>query len=205
MAATSSSRGTKRSYEESAEFDDFSSTAPAGMPSSGDMQSVLNSFGSDISKTMDLKRKRLEAFSQASIKCSNRKVEEIWKIHQEERGKLQDQYIKQLNTLVTQWEGDMQKTKESDEKLQNLLRQQQKLFQQQRVTQQQKLMSIKQLAEQFTKSTEKLDTCHQQQQVAMQADLRKEMALLQKKMLMDSQNQEISQVRKTLQTMLAQV
>ena len=34
---------------------------------------------------------------------------------------------------------------------QNLLRQQQKLFQQQRVTQQQKLMSIKQLAEQFTK------------------------------------------------------
>ena len=34
------------------------------------------------------------------------------------RNKLQDQYVKQLNSLVSQWESDMQKAKDGDEKLQ---------------------------------------------------------------------------------------
>ena len=39
----------------------------------------------DISKNLETKRKRLETFTHASVKASNRKVEEVWKKQQTER------------------------------------------------------------------------------------------------------------------------
>ena len=49
------------------------------------MQSLIAGFGADVSKTLDAKRKRLETFTQASLKASNTKVEKIWKAQQAER------------------------------------------------------------------------------------------------------------------------
>ena len=39
----------------------------------------------DISKSLASKRKRLEGFTQASLKTSNKKVDEVWKTQHEER------------------------------------------------------------------------------------------------------------------------
>lgn len=39
----------------------------------------------DISKSLESKRKRLETFTQSSVKASSKKVEEIWKKQQQER------------------------------------------------------------------------------------------------------------------------
>ena len=46
-----------------------------------------NSFmiSADIAKTVAAKRKRLEQYTQSSLKSSSRKVEDIWKIQQNER------------------------------------------------------------------------------------------------------------------------
>ena len=107
----------------------------------------------------------------------------------------------------------------------------------QRNIQAQRLKTIKQLHEQYKKGMDELEKCHRKQQVDMQTEIKKEMALLQKKMLMESvskeggrgrgrerererergegvfkplqhlfqQHQEISNVRRTLKNMLAQV
>ena len=53
--------------------------------------------------------------------------------------------------VLNQWETDIQKSKEAEEKLSNMFKQQQKLFQQQRVVQAQRLKTIKQLQEQYIK------------------------------------------------------
>ena len=37
------------------------------------------SISADISKTISAKRKRLETYTQNSLKMSNKKVEEFWK------------------------------------------------------------------------------------------------------------------------------
>ncbi len=42
-------------------------------------------YVADIAKNLDVKRKRLETFTQASVKTSNKKVQEIWKSQQTER------------------------------------------------------------------------------------------------------------------------
>lgn len=44
---------------------------------------------------MASKRKRLEGFTQASLKTSNKKVEEVWKTQQEERSVVLQQLLDQ--------------------------------------------------------------------------------------------------------------
>ena len=67
------------------------------------------------------------------------------------RRRLGDEYQKQVLAVLSQWESDVQKSKDSEEKLQTMFKQQQKLFQQQRIVQSQRLKTIKQLHEQYTK------------------------------------------------------
>ncbi|KAK3594135.1 hypothetical protein CHS0354_040909 [Potamilus streckersoni] len=167
-----------------------------------EMQKMLESFGADITKTLSSKRKRLEQLTQNSLKSSNKKVDDIFKLQQSERSRLYEEYTKQLGSVIQQWEVDVEKIKDQEEKLTILFKQQQKLFQQSRIVQSQRLKTIKQLHEQFTKGMDDLEKSHQIQQSNAQNELKKEMFLLQKKILMDTQQQEVANVRKSLQTML---
>ncbi|XP_072419592.1 synaptonemal complex protein 3 isoform X1 [Chiloscyllium punctatum] len=168
----------------------------------GDVATMLERFGADINKAILAKKKRLEVYTKSSLKTSNQKIEQVWKVQQQERQKLTDDYCKQFTGIFQQWEKDIQKAKDQEEKIENLFRQQQKLFQQMRVVQGQRLKSIKQLYDQFLKNLEELEKSHTEQQSAVQSELRKEMALFQKRILMDTQQQEMATVRKSLQSML---
>lgn len=188
------SKGKKRAYEEEEE-------EPQNF--GGEMQKMLDCFGADISKTLVAKRKRLEQYTQNSLKTQGKKVEDIWKNQQAERQRLGEEFRKQVASVFGQWESDLEKTKDQEEKLQNLFKQQQKLFQQSRVVQSQRLKSIKQLHDQYIKGLQDMERTHAEQQVnSVHSEMKKEMAALQKKILMDTQQQEMANVRKSLQTML---
>uniref|UniRef100_A0A8C0LEN1 Synaptonemal complex protein 3 n=1 Tax=Canis lupus dingo TaxID=286419 RepID=A0A8C0LEN1_CANLU len=147
------------------------------------------------------KRKRLELYTKASLKTSNQKIEHVWKTQQEQRQKLNQEYSQQFVTLFQQWEMDMQKIEEQEEKL-NLFRQQQKIFQQSRIVQSQRLKTVRQLYEQFVKNMEELEKNHDNLLTGAQNELKKEMSMLQKKIMMETQQQEMASVRKSLQSML---
>ena len=68
----------------------------------------------------------------------------------------------------------------------NLYKQQQKLFQQQRIVQSQRLKRVRQLLEDHTKNLQDLQRSHEAQQVTVQEQLRKEINMLQKKILTDT-------------------
>nr|XP_055192549.1 synaptonemal complex protein 3 isoform X3 [Nyctereutes procyonoides] len=156
----------------------------------------------DINKALLAKRKRLELYTKASLKTSNQKIEHVWKTQQEQRQKLNQEYSQQFVTLFQQWEMDMQKIEEQEEKLANLFRQQQKIFQQSRIVQSQRLKTVRQLYEQFVKNMEELEKNHDNLLTGAQNELKKEMAMLQKKIMMETQQQEMASVRKSLQSML---
>uniref|UniRef100_A0A8C5UJG7 XLR/SYCP3/FAM9 domain-containing protein n=1 Tax=Malurus cyaneus samueli TaxID=2593467 RepID=A0A8C5UJG7_9PASS len=162
---------------------------------------MLERFGADINKALLAKRKRLEMYTKASLKTSNQKIEHVWKTQQEQRQKLNHEFSQQFLTLFQQWDVDVQKAEEQEEKL-NMLRQQQKVFQQARIVQSQRLKTIKQLYDQFLKSMEELEKSNENLLAGAQNELRKEMAMLQKKIMMDTQQQEMATVRKSLQSML---
>ncbi|KAH9519497.1 Synaptonemal complex protein 3 [Bulinus truncatus] len=169
---------------------------------SHEMQKMLEGFGADISKTLVQKKKRMEQLTQASLKNANKKVEEIWKNQQIARARLQEEFSKQVLLVYQQWESDIEKFKEQEEKLNTLLKQQQKFFQQSRIIQSQRLKTIKEMSEQFIKGLEDLERSRQSQQSSLQSELKKEMQLLQKKILMDTQQQEMANVRKSLHSIL---
>ncbi|XP_012628108.2 synaptonemal complex protein 3 isoform X2 [Microcebus murinus] len=152
----------------------------------GEVQNMLERFGADINKALLAKRKRLEMYTKASLKTSNQKIEHVWKTQQEQRQKLKQEYSQQFTTLFQQWDVDVQKAEEQEEKLINTFRQQQKVFQQSRIVQSQRLKTIKQLYEQFIKSMEDLAKEHDSLLSGAQNELRKEMAMLQKKIMMET-------------------
>ncbi|KFP61399.1 Synaptonemal complex protein 3 [Cariama cristata] len=168
----------------------------------GEVQNMLERFGADINKALLAKRKRLEMYTKASLKTSNQKIEHVWKTQQEQRQKLNQEFSQQFLTLFQQWDVDVQKAEEQEEKLVNMFRQQQKVFQQARIVQSQRLKTIKQLYEQFLKSMEELEKSNENLLAGAQSELRKEMSMLQKKIMMDTQQQEMATVRKSLQSML---
>ncbi|KAJ7329082.1 hypothetical protein JRQ81_015256 [Phrynocephalus forsythii] len=168
----------------------------------GEVQNMLERFGADINKALLAKRKRLEMYTKASLKTSNQKIEHVWKTQQEQRQKVNQEYSQQFLHVFQQWDADIQKAEEQEEKLANMFRQQQKVFQQARIVQSQRLKTIKQLYEQFLKSMEDMEKNNENLLTGTQIELRKEMAMLQKKIMMDTQQQEMATVRKSLQSML---
>uniref|UniRef100_G1PGK5 Synaptonemal complex protein 3 n=1 Tax=Myotis lucifugus TaxID=59463 RepID=G1PGK5_MYOLU len=152
-----------------------------------DMGKVLNiSFASNISNALNTKKKRLALYTKISLKTSNQKIEHIWKTQQEQRQKLSQEYSQQFLTLFQQWETDIQNAKKQEEKLANLFQQQQQFFQQSRLGQSQRLKTIKQLYEQFIKSMEDLEKNSDTLVTDAQNELKNEMAMLQKQIMMDT-------------------
>ncbi|MBN3303682.1 SYCP3 protein, partial [Amia calva] len=151
---------------------------------------------------MQAKKKRLDAYAKSSLKSSNQKLEQMWKTQQNQRLKLTQDYSQQFYSVLQQWEAEVQKSEEQEEKLNTFVRQQQKFFQQARIVQSQKLKTIRQMYEQFVKNTEEMEKSQEAFLMGAQTELRKEMSLLQKKIMMDTQQQEMATVRKSLQSML---
>ncbi|XP_036154531.1 synaptonemal complex protein 3 [Myotis myotis] len=168
----------------------------------GEVQNILERFGANISNALNTKKKRLALYTKISLKTSNQKIEHIWKTQQEQRQKLSQEYSQQFLTLFQQWETDIQNSKKQEEKLANLFQQQQQIFQQSRLGQSQRLKTIKQLYEQFIKSMEDLEKNSDTLVTDAQNELKNEMAMFQKQIMMDTQQQEMAIVRKSLQSML---
>nr|XP_046249106.1 synaptonemal complex protein 3 [Scatophagus argus] len=181
-----------------ADFEEEGSTCAVG----NEVHSMLEKFGADISKVMQAKRKRLECLTKNYMKGSQHKLEQLWNKYHSHRRQMTQQYSQQVSSALQQWEAEAQRAEEQEEKLNNLFRQQQKILQQARVVQNQKLKTVRELYEQSVKNVEEMEKSYDAFLQDAQQELRKEMATLQKKILMDTQQQEMATVRKSLQSML---
>uniref|UniRef100_A0A8C2X4J3 Synaptonemal complex protein 3 n=1 Tax=Cyclopterus lumpus TaxID=8103 RepID=A0A8C2X4J3_CYCLU len=151
-----------------------------------EVHSMLEKFGADISKVMQNKKKRLESLTKNYMKGSQQKLEQLWNSYHGQRQKMTQQYSQQVSSALQQWESEAQRAEEQEEKLNSLFRQQQKILQQARVVQNQKLKTVRELYEQFVKNMEDMEKSHDAFLQGAQQELRKEMANLQKKILMDT-------------------
>ncbi|XP_055975479.1 synaptonemal complex protein 3 [Sorex fumeus] len=140
----------------------------------------------DIDKTLIAKRKRLEMYTKASLRTSRQKIENIWKVEQEQRQKLSQEYSQQFLTLFQQWDVDMQKAQKQEQQLTNMFQQQQQIFQQSRIVQSQRLKTLKQLYDQFIKNMEEMEKNHDVLLTGAHNELKKEMAMLQKQIMMET-------------------
>lgn len=180
-------------------------TMNTNSPEKLEIGAMLNSFGTDVSKTLAAKRKKLAGFTSAAMKTSNKRYEDIFVQQQSQREKIICEYEKKVGNVFTQWDSDTSKAKEADEKVETIIRQLQKSLQQQRVVQNQRQSSVRSMHEQFVKTMREMAVIHREQQSNIHGELRKELANLQKKMMEDEKEKEMITMRRSLQSMLAQV
>ncbi|KAM9792746.1 synaptonemal complex protein 3 [Neosynchiropus ocellatus] len=167
-----------------------------------EVHSMLERFGADISKVMQAKKKHLEGLTKTYMKGSQQKLEQLWNHYHGQRKKMTQQYSEQVSAALQQWETEAQRAEEQEDKMNNLFKQQQRILQHARLHQNQKLKVVRELYEQFVKNMEEMETSHESFLQEANQELRKEMSSLQKKILMDTQQQDLATVRKSLQTML---
>nr|XP_035937911.1 synaptonemal complex protein 3-like isoform X2 [Halichoerus grypus] len=167
-----------------------------------ELQNMLERFEGDIRNLFHEKRKRCMMDTRASVKNINQKIERVWKAQEEQRQKLYHEYCQQFLTLLREWNIDVQRAKEEEEKLANILQQQQEVLQHSRTVQSQRMQAIKGLYEQFLESVEDLEKNQENFLTGEQSELRKEMAMLQKHLMMEHQQQEVAVFQKSLHSPL---
>ncbi|XP_005674029.1 synaptonemal complex protein 3-like isoform X2 [Sus scrofa] len=183
--------GEKRPYEDTLEEE-----------LGNEVQKVLEGFQVDIKQALIAKRKKFEMNTKASIKTAKEKIDRVWKTQQEQRQNLHLEYSQQFQTLFREWDIDIQKAQEQEEKLANMFQEQRKSLQQARIVQNQRLKKIQNLYEQFLKSMEELEKDHDRLLTDEQNEVRQEMAKLQDKIMVETQQQELAIVQKSLQSLL---
>ncbi|XP_061533145.1 synaptonemal complex protein 3 [Phycodurus eques] len=166
-----------------------------------EVHNMLERFGADINKVMLTKRKRLESLTKTYMNGGQQKMEQLWNNYHKQRQKMTQDCSQQLSSVLQQWRLEAQQMEEQEEKLNNLMRQQQKVVQQTKVLQNQKLESIQELFKHFVKNMEEMEKSQEGVLHQAQQELRKEMATMQKKILTETQHQELASVRKSLHTM----
>ncbi|XP_072814266.1 synaptonemal complex protein 3-like [Vicugna pacos] len=163
---------------------------------------MLEGFQDDIKRALLAKRKMFEMNMKASISTTNAKIGHVWKTQLEQRQNLHLRYSRQLRTLLREWNIDVQKAQEQEEKLANMFREQRKILRQARIVQYQRLKKMKNLYEQFLKSMEELDKDHELLLTDEQSEVRQEMAKLQNKIMLEAQHLDLAVVESYLQTLL---
>jgi len=168
----------------------------------GEMNSIMNMFQTTIAQKTGAKRKRSEQFLNASVKVSAKKMEEVVQRQGLERKKLQEQYQCQIDTLIHTWDGEIEKCKEMEEKLATTFRQQQKFYTTLRVNQTKILNDMKGLCTQYNTAIDQLEKLHTSQQGDLQGELKREVSLLHKKYLMDTQTAELAKMKQNMHQIL---
>ncbi|XP_037367693.2 synaptonemal complex protein 3-like [Talpa occidentalis] len=167
-----------------------------------ELREMLEKFKEDIAKVHHEKRKSFQRNTDASIRAIYQKIEHIWKIQDEQRQKLFQEYSQQFLTLFQEWNIDVQKVKEEEEKLANLIQEQKNFFQQTRMLHHERQKKLNSLYEEFLKSMEDLDKDQEHLIMDENGELRQEMAALQNNIMIQSQEQDMAVVRNYLQSML---
>lgn len=168
----------------------------------GDMVDIFQSFRDDIQKTLNSKKQKLEAFTHEAYEANVRTMKKVTDGQATERKRLNGQFSHHVAQVLEQWEQDLKKTIESEDNLCAIIKQQQKLIQQNRATNTHRLKTLRQLHESYTKGVEDLEECHANHQASAKEELRKELADLEKKILEDTQRQDMANVRRSLSTVL---
>ncbi|XP_054710350.1 synaptonemal complex protein 3-like [Uloborus diversus] len=163
---------------------------------------MLEKFGNEVNKTMQVKKKKMEQFTQETMRMTVNKIFEVSKKQYLEREKVIEQFRNQFFSMIHEAETEVAKAKEAEAKFQKFMTQNQKQQQQFRSSQVLRLQSLKNMSEEFSKGMNALEENHIQSFASVHDELRKDMALMLKKMMGETQQQEMSNIRNQLKHIL---
>ncbi|XP_067004107.1 synaptonemal complex protein 3-like [Anabrus simplex] len=191
----------KRSYTSDPEMGEDCENVNTNSDFGGDMSKFVENLGVDMNKALQAKRKRMEQYTAGAIKANQAKIKEMWQYQAENRKTFNEELYKNVTVVINQWEADLAHFREQEDKMLKIIHQQVKLTKEMRTSQLEKIETLRKLHDSFYKGWQEQETQHSEQCNNMQAELKKELISLQKKIMMKSQQEEMANMQKSLKSM----
>ncbi|KAG8186573.1 hypothetical protein JTE90_020869 [Oedothorax gibbosus] len=160
------------------------------------MSNMLEDFNMDVQNLMTAKRKCIKQLVQDSIETTTEKVSDTDKLQIEEKGKLSEQFKTEFNLMIQQTQGELEKIKSVEMKVERVLNTMKRKKKQENILHLSHLDEFKKLNKEFCEDLYNLDRHHLQQYHKMIEEIRKDVSGIEKKILYDSQKNEMKNIRK---------
>ncbi|XP_028617551.1 synaptonemal complex protein 3-like [Grammomys surdaster] len=163
---------------------------------------ILGKIGVDINRALSAKRQRMETTSRQTFEGVEQKMKEVWNSHEDAMAQLNAESAQAFANLFQQWNEDFKKFREQHDKLVKDFQEQEKIFQQSRFIRNQRLKEIRQVHEQFLQNLEDLEKRNDILLTGTQSELKKEIDKLWRKIMKESQQQEMTSGHQSFQSVL---
>ncbi|XP_076418099.1 synaptonemal complex protein 3-like [Peromyscus maniculatus bairdii] len=168
-----------------------------------EIHTMLDKYRDGINKSLLKKRRRVQNLSETVSKKSSYKMKQVWGTKQQRMLEVNNKYFLQLMDLFKQWDLEKQKYKKQQENLINIFQQQKMMLRQCKIKQMQRMKLIMQMVTRYIQILKNIeDKNNNDRSTASFVELKKEIAEYQKKYMMETQQQEIANIRKSLQSIL---
>ncbi|XP_063236355.1 synaptonemal complex protein 3-like [Bacillus rossius redtenbacheri] len=138
--------------------------------------------------------------TRSTVQVSNCRVSEMCRRQAGERAAQLEEARNAMCTALDQWEHDIKRSEEQEEKIIKMAQQQVKMLQQTRLSHMEQVMKLRQLCSGIPKRAEEVESQHRKECDKMQAELKTELTGLQKKIMLETQKEELANMQKTLQS-----
>ncbi|XP_051034579.1 synaptonemal complex protein 3-like [Phodopus roborovskii] len=140
-------------------------------------------------------------FSETISKESSYKMKQVWKTREEQMMQVRKKYYQQFMDLFNQWDLERQKYKKQQENIMSIFKQQKMMLRQCKIKHNQRVKLIVQMVTRYIQILKNMDGKNNLHTASF-IELKKEIAEYQKKYMMETQQQEIANIRKSLQSIL---
>jgi len=168
----------------------------------GEVQSMLQSFGSNINKTIYCKKQGLERFIGKVTKLVSNKMNTAWDSQVDLRRSVDNVFVNNWTQELDEWHTHCQ-TKES--RLSTVLEQLQNVVKENSSEDKKRIKRLKHVVLKYHDKKEELNTQEKKVQTALQEHLRLDIKKLKANMLRQTKTSEITNIRRSLRAMLHNV
>ncbi|XP_063136475.1 X-linked lymphocyte-regulated protein 5C-like isoform X2 [Rattus norvegicus] len=161
----------------------------------------MQNFKGDVNRLLREKRKQFEKDVNASFRSLNENLQGILKAQQNSREELKSIYCETFGSLHQKWLDEVDRTKDEEEHLSFLTQKQMKILQTAIADHETKLENAKDMCDTFLKKAKDLSQHRKTFIGSQQTKVEKEIAKVQDRVIVETQEQDVSVVQTYLQSL----
>ncbi|XP_071119320.1 synaptonemal complex protein 2-like [Haliotis cracherodii] len=166
------------------------------------ISTYIQSFGMDMQKQLKVKHQQLTELTRGALRNTQKLIYNIWTSESQDRGRALEHFNDKMLEELLSLEADVTALKNTEEKSLIFCQEQLQAMEKHKVSQEIRLRNLKLLHSTLDDNLKESEVKAQSQQHNLKQIMKKEMAALQKKLLLESNQHQISNVKRCLKSML---
>lgn len=167
---------------------------------STEVSTLMKAFGLDVQRHIKEKKNHLETLTKAALKSSQKHINAAWVMQQQKRSNILDKYHCNLMKELLALEKDISTLKEAEDNALAFFKEQMRQLQQFRMEQEKRLLNLGDVQQELQEEMKEVEKQSISQHAFVKAKMIDDMSSMQKKLLLESQKDELNQVKRNLQT-----